>query len=144
MRKYAKVQIIHKHLDYSIYKNQFTHPLLKKIKVLEREVSRWFRIENHFPANMIEENRKTSQFYFSLVSITLSIRIRYRKLPKISTSFRNFSKIVIKLLRGGSTRLIITWVQQRQHHRAQESARERMLSLLLSKKLEVNYWKLLN
>ena len=35
------------------------------------------------------------------------------------------------LLRGGSTRLKITWVQQRQHHRAQESARERMLSLAL-------------
>ena len=28
-------------------------------------------------------------------------------------------------LRGGSTRLKITWVQQRQHHTAQESARER-------------------
>ena len=36
-------------------------------------------------------------------------------------------------LRGGSTRLKITWMQQRQHHKAQESARERMLSLLLSK-----------
>ena len=35
------------------------------------------------------------------------------------------------LLRGGSTRLKITWVKQRQHHRAQESARERMVSLLL-------------
>ena len=34
-------------------------------------------------------------------------------------------------LRGGSTRLKITWEQQRQDHRAQESARERMLSLLL-------------
>ena len=29
-----------------------------------------------------------------------------------------------------ATRLKITWVQQRQHHRAEESARERMLSLL--------------
>ena len=39
---------------------------------------------------------------------------------------------VIRLvLKGGSTRSKITWVQQRQHHRAQESARERMLSLLL-------------
>ena len=35
-------------------------------------------------------------------------------------------------LRGGSTRLKIAWVHQRQHHRAQESARERMLSLLLN------------
>ena len=35
------------------------------------------------------------------------------------------------VLRGGSKRLKKTWVQQRQHHRAQESARERMLSLLL-------------
>ena len=34
-------------------------------------------------------------------------------------------------LRGSSTRLKITWVEQRQHHRAQESARQRMLSLLL-------------
>ena len=34
-------------------------------------------------------------------------------------------------LRGGSTRLKITWVQQRQHHSARESARERMLSLAL-------------
>ena len=32
-------------------------------------------------------------------------------------------------LRGGSTRFKITWVQQRQHYRAQESSRERMLSL---------------
>ena len=37
----------------------------------------------------------------------------------------------IFFLRGGSTRLKISWVQQRQHHRAQESARERMLGLLL-------------
>ena len=35
------------------------------------------------------------------------------------------------LLKGGSTRLKITWVQQRQHHRVQESARERMLNLAL-------------
>ena len=45
-------------------------------------------------------------------------------------------------LRGGSTRLEITWVQQRQHHRAQESARERMLSLALTMKkfqLEANF-----
>ena len=40
--------------------------------------------------------------------------------------------VISLALRGGSTRLKITWVQQRQHHRAQESARERMLSLLLS------------
>ena len=38
-------------------------------------------------------------------------------------------------LRGGLTRLKITWVQQRQHHKAQESARERMLSLALIIKL---------
>ena len=35
-------------------------------------------------------------------------------------------------LRGGSTRLKITWVQQRQYHRAHGSARERVLSLALS------------
>ena len=35
-------------------------------------------------------------------------------------------------LRGASTRLKITWVRQRQHHRVQERARERMLSLALS------------
>ena len=35
------------------------------------------------------------------------------------------------VLRGGSTRLKITWLQQRQHSTAQESARERMLSLAL-------------
>ena len=34
-------------------------------------------------------------------------------------------------LRGGSTHNKIAWVQQRQHHRAHESARERMLSLAL-------------
>ena len=34
-------------------------------------------------------------------------------------------------LRRGSTRLKITWVQQRQHHRAHKSARERVLSLAL-------------
>ena len=34
-------------------------------------------------------------------------------------------------IRGGSTRFKITWVQQRQHHRAHESARERVLSLTL-------------
>ena len=34
-------------------------------------------------------------------------------------------------LRGGSTPNKITWVQQRQHHSARESARERMLSLAL-------------
>ena len=32
-----------------------------------------------------------------------------------------------RYLRGGSTRLKIPWVQQRQHHRAQESVRERVL-----------------
>ena len=35
-------------------------------------------------------------------------------------------------LRGGSTHNKITWVRQRQHHKAHESARERMLSLASS------------
>ena len=43
------------------------------------------------------------------------------------------------LLRGGSTRFKITCVQQRYHYRAQESARERMLSLALIK-TKINYW----
>ena len=40
-------------------------------------------------------------------------------------SLNNVSNLIKFLLRGGSTRLEITWVQQRQHHRVQESARER-------------------
>ena len=54
-------------------------------------------------------------------------------------------------LRQGSTRLKITWVQQRQHHRAQESARERVLRLALIKKdfvLKTSgsrlYWLMIN
>ena len=39
---------------------------------------------------------------------------------------------MINVLRRGSTQFKITWVQQRQHHRAHDSARERMLSLALS------------
>ena len=39
-------------------------------------------------------------------------------------------------LRGGSTRLKIAWVQQRQYHRAHGSARERVLSLALN-----YFWK---
>ena len=38
---------------------------------------------------------------------------------------------MVLALRGGSTPNKITWVQQRQHHSARESARERMLSLAL-------------
>ena len=37
----------------------------------------------------------------------------------------------LRNLRGGSTRLKIAWVQQRQYHRAHGSARERVLSLAL-------------
>ena len=47
----------------------------------------------------------------------------------------------IKLLRGGSTPNKITWVQQRQHHSARESARERMLSLAL-RFIPLNLWAL--
>ena len=43
------------------------------------------------------------------------------------------------ILRGGSTPLKITWVRQRQHHRVQERARERMSSLALSKE-EICHW----
>ena len=44
---------------------------------------------------------------------------------------RRTENVFHMLLRGGSTRLKITWVQQRQYHRAHGSARERVLSLAL-------------
>ena len=47
-------------------------------------------------------------------------------------SKRDIPDVFPVVLRGGSTRLKITWVQQRQHHRAHESARERMLSRRLN------------
>ena len=46
-------------------------------------------------------------------------------------SYNGAPSVMSLLLRGGSTGLKITWVQQRQHHKALESARERMLSLAL-------------
>ena len=68
-----------------------------------------------------------------------SAELRFRLFSKRSTVAEKFriAKLVLSLShpytfhRGGSTRLKSTWVQHRQHHRAQESARERMLSLLL-------------
>ena len=54
----------------------------------------------------------------------------------ISTLFEEttsiFPVLQVDLLRGGSTPLKITWVRQRQLHRVQERARERMLSLALT------------
>ena len=50
---------------------------------------------------------------------------------KVVQKFRGEVAVLSLPLRGGSTRLKIAWVQQRQHHKAQESARERMLSLAL-------------
>ena len=44
---------------------------------------------------------------------------------KLSEKFAGEVSVFSLLLRGGLTQLTITWMQQRQHHRAQESARER-------------------
>ena len=72
-------------------------------------------------------------------------RITSRKITKfITQNFKTFQKFwgevsALSLpLRGGSTRLKITWVQQRQHHRAHENARERMVSLALRNPRKMN------
>ena len=54
-------------------------------------------------------------------------------LPYSLLKMRRIDRSFSTLLRGGSTRLKITWVQQRQYHRAHGSARERVLSLALNR-----------
>ena len=49
----------------------------------------------------------------------------------LSLALHSVPRVFHLALRGGSTRLKITWVQQKQYHRAHGSARERVLSLAL-------------
>ena len=65
------------------------------------------------------------------LNISRSHKIAVNEVYYLLGKFRDYFSNVRERLRTGSTGLKITWVQHRQHHRAQKSARERMLSFPL-------------